>query len=452
MSHLNPDFIEQIRLLYPEANESFLSAMSEPALASIRLNPFKSIQTFDKDLQVPWCKEGRILKERPSFVADPLFHAGTYYVQESSSMFLHFVLDQIFEGKRKEKNAGIKVLDLCAAPGGKSTLICSLLKEQDFLLANEIIKTRFPVLKENLNKWGTINFACSSLDPKAFKPLDSFFDVIVVDAPCSGEGLFRKDPEAMKEWSLQAVDMCAARQKRILEDIIPALQPGGVLVYSTCTFNKKEDEEQVQYLINQGFEPIEFKINSDWNIELGESHSFKFPYHLQKGEGFFLACLRKPDEIKNKVNYKRKALNYCNKQVSSVFREWVQPHKNFAITQYGELYYAMEEYHTEWFEILLGSNIIHSAGLPMGELDKRKQLIPSHELALSIHLNKEVPKIELNLEQAHLYLRKQNLVLSGYEQGWYLACFESFPMGWMKVLGNRINNYLPSNYRVLKEL
>ncbi|MFY8020053.1 MAG: methyltransferase RsmF C-terminal domain-like protein, partial [Bacteroidia bacterium] len=416
------------------------------------LNPFKPIHKFDSELEVPWCKEGRILKERPSFIADPLFHAGTYYVQESSSMFLQFALEKVLSLKREENKAGLKILDLCAAPGGKSTLISSLLQEDDFLLANEIIKTRFPVLKENLSKWGTINYACSSLDPKAFKPLESFFDVIVVDAPCSGEGLFRKDPQAMHEWSLQAVDLCAARQKRILEDIIPALQSGGILIYSTCTFNKKEDEEQVQYLLNHGFESIDLGIPSDWQIELSEFNTYKFPYHLQKGEGFFLACLRKQDAPQNKINYKRKALNFCNKQLSSVFKNWIQADKDFAITQYGDMYYAMEECHTEWFEILIGNHMIHSAGLPMGELDKRKQLIPTHELALSIHLNKALPKIELNLEQAHLYVRKQNLVLSGYEQGWYLACYETYPMGWMKVLGNRVNNYLPSQYRVLKDL
>jgi 16S rRNA C967 or C1407 C5-methylase (RsmB/RsmF family)/NOL1/NOP2/fmu family ribosome biogenesis protein len=452
LQNLNPDFIQQIRLLYPKASESFFTAMSEAALTSVRLNPFKTTGVFENETLIPWCEEGRILQNRPSFIADPLFHAGSYYVQESSSMFLKHALETVFKLLREPKNQNLKVLDLCAAPGGKSTLIASTLEKDDFLLANEIIRTRFPVLKENLIKWGTINYACSSLDPKAFKPLTSFFDVIVADAPCSGEGLFRKDPSAMNEWSLQAVDMCAARQKRIIEDIIPSLKPGGILIYSTCTFNKKEDEEQIQYLINQGFETIPLNIPSDWNIEECENHSYKFPYHLQKGEGFFIACLRKPDETEGRVTYKHKSLSFCNKNTAAPIKEWFLPNSDFAITNYGDTYYAMEESHTRIFEVLIGSGIIQTAGIPVGELDKKKQLIPEHELALSIHKNKSIQKAELSLEQAHLFLRKQNLLLNDLEPGWYLAAYQSMSMGWIKVLGNRVNNYLPSNYRVLKEL
>lgn len=452
MQNLNPDFIEQIRLLYPKASESFFAAMSEQALTSIRLNPFKPTGVFQMNTNVPWCKEGRILNERPSFIADPLFHAGAYYVQESSSMFLEHALQKVFSILREDEKGGLKILDLCAAPGGKSTLITSNMLDKDFLLANEIIKTRFPVLKENLLKWGTINYACSSLDPKGFKTLASYFDVIVADAPCSGEGLFRKDADAMKEWSLQAVEMCAARQKRIIEDILPSLKPGGILIYSTCTFNKKEDEEQVQYLLNQGYETIDLNIPKDWNIEECENNSYKFPYHLQKGEGFFICCLRKPDLEEARKTYKHKSLNFCNKNVSSWFREWFNKDKEFAITNYGNLYYAFEEEHSRIFEVLIGNAMIHSAGMVIGELDKRKQLIPEHELALSIHKRNDIAKVELSLEEAHLFLRKQNLVLNDIEPGWYMACYNSQAMGWMKVLGNRVNNYLPASYRVLKEL
>jgi 16S rRNA C967 or C1407 C5-methylase (RsmB/RsmF family) len=208
---------------------NFINAhqFSEPP-TSIRINPFKS-SALKTNEQVPWCPEGKYLETRPSFTFDPLFHAGCYYVQEASSMFIDHIIKHI----RPNKDEPIKVLDLCAAPGGKSTLINSALNSNDLLVANEIIKTRVPVLCDNLNRWGTANVIVSNNDPKDFSKLTGFFDMILVDAPCSGSGMFRKDPQAMNEWSAANVNLCQQRQERILADIYPALKEDGYLIYST---------------------------------------------------------------------------------------------------------------------------------------------------------------------------------------------------------------------------
>jgi len=449
-SHLK--FIEQIRLLYPEASESFFAALQQEPQTSIRKNPFKLSNQFETETTLDWCELAYLLKERPSFIADPMFHAGTYYVQEASSMFLHWVLKQVLPLLKKDSQA-LKVLDLCAAPGGKSTLIASLLHEHDFLLANEIIKSRLPILRENLQKWGTLNFACSSSDPKYFQNLPAYFDLIVVDAPCSGEGMFRKDEDARNMWSLDNVALCAARQQRILEDVLPSLKEGGILIYSTCTFNEMEDEAQIRNLVAKGYEPIFIECPSNWQMQACENNAFKFPFHLTPGEGFYLACLRKPRTEESSTKHLRtKPLAYCNKAQSAVFAHWFQTDVALSFVEHNKVYAAITKAHEIIWEQLLGTGFVHQVGMPIGELDKNKNLVPSHELALSIFLNKELPSIHLDLMQAKQFLRKDNLQIPAAPLGWQLVKFDGFALGWVKVLGNRINNYLPAAYRVLKAI
>ena len=242
---------------------------------SIRLNPFKkaSVQT---DQQVPWCAEGYYLDKRPSFTFDPLFHAGCYYVQEASSMFIGHLLKQI----RPDNNEPIKILDLCAAPGGKSTLINSALNSNDLLVSNEIIKTRVPVLCDNLNRWGTANIIVTNNDPRDFSRVTGFFDIILVDAPCSGSGMFRKDPAAMSEWSEMNVTLCHQRQERILADVYPALKKDGYLIYSTCSYSHQENEDILDWLCKEyAMETQRMPIEANWGIvetqsdqQIGRAH------------------------------------------------------------------------------------------------------------------------------------------------------------------------------------
>src|ERR1700761_7817396 len=266
------------------------------APTSIRLNPFKKSGVKVNE-QVPWCTEGYYLDTRPSFTFDPLFHAGCYYVQEASSMFIDHILHYIIN---KESDP-IKVLDLCAAPGGKSTLINSALKSNDLLVANEIIKTRVPVLTDNLTRWGTDNSIVTNNDPKDFGKLKGFFDIILVDAPCSGSGMFRKDPDAMNEWSEGNVNLCHQRQERILADVYPALGTDGHLIYSTCSYSVAENEDMLDWLCTEfELESIRIPIDKEWGIVETQSTQkqawgYRFYPDKVKGEGLFAACLRKKE-------------------------------------------------------------------------------------------------------------------------------------------------------------
>ena len=227
-------------------------------LVSVHLNVEKPIMHNGKWLtekadipfefadKVPWAPDAYYLKSRPSFTMDPLFHAGAYYVQEASGMFVSFALKQIADPHQK-----LKVLDLCAAPGGKSTLIQSLISSESLLLSNEVIKTRVPVLTQNMTKWGRANGIVSNNDPSHFKRIPGFFDIILIDAPCSGSGLYRKDPEAASSWSTELVKLCSQRQQRILSDVWDCLKEDGFLIYSTCSYSKEENEDVVDFLFNQ---------------------------------------------------------------------------------------------------------------------------------------------------------------------------------------------------------
>ena len=228
-----------------------LEALGEAPSVSIRLNPSKLRECPFPDAQpVPWSPFGYLLKERPVFTLDPLFHAGCYYVQDTSAMFVGHVFRQLLP----LMEPGATVLDLCAAPGGKSTDLAASLRERwgnaFTLLANEVMRNRFGVLRSNLDTWGDPRTGCVSRDPSAFgdSPL---FDAVVADVPCSGEGMFRKDAQAVAEWSLQTVEFCAARSRRILRDIWPTLKPGGFLVYSTCTFNHFENDDTVEWIASE---------------------------------------------------------------------------------------------------------------------------------------------------------------------------------------------------------
>ena len=234
-------------------------------ITSVRLNPVKPSVFHYPDIAltpIPWAETGYYLSQRPSFTFDPLFHAGCYYVQEPSSMFLEQALRQTVDLTKP-----LKVLDLCAAPGGKSTHIQSLISAESLLVSNEVIKARAGVLKQNIIKWGCSNIIVTNNDPQHFSRIEGFFDVMVVDAPCSGSGLFRRDEAAIDEWSLDNVQLCCGRQRRILADALPALHEGGVLVYSTCSYSKEENEDLMDWLVQEcGLENLQLQVEKEWGI------------------------------------------------------------------------------------------------------------------------------------------------------------------------------------------
>ena len=273
---------------------------------SIRINEKKGTPapvTDIPDNRVAWCDTGYYLPERLSFTFDPLFHAGAYYVQEASSMFLE-------QAVRSHVKTPVRCLDLCAAPGGKSTHLAACLPEGSLLVSNEVIRSRSHILAENIAKWGNPNCIVTNNDPKEIGCLTHFFDVIIADVPCSGEGMFRKDTDSTGEWSIANVELCAGRGRRIIHDVWNALKPGGLLIYSTCTYNTEEDEENIHYITEElGAEALPIPIKDEWQITgpLKYNHPvYRFFPHKTKGEGFFLAALRKADGETEEIRFKNK--------------------------------------------------------------------------------------------------------------------------------------------------
>lgn len=416
----------------------------EEKITSIRVNPFKSAElNFTNSDKVKWCDEAFYLKERPQFTFDPLFHAGCYYVQEAGSMFLAHALRSTVD-----LNKDITVLDLCAAPGGKSTLINSLINQNSVLISNEVIKTRAEILAQNLSKWGTCNTAVTNSDPSVFSKLTEVFDVIVADVPCSGSGLFRKQPEAILEWSENNVNLCSTRQKRILADIINCLKANGVLIYSTCSYSIEENEAIVTWLAEEfSLDLIKIPVEKDWGI-VDSGTGYRFYPNKTKSEGFFCAALKKTKSSTIPVRYKPKnhQLEKASTKELNLIRPYLKDQQN-EIVRFKNEFKLMSPGLLHFFECRGHELYFKKLGTVIGEI-KHGELLPHHEFAQSIHLGNDVLRIELNREQALSFLKKDNLVLEA-EKGIYLMCYRNMGLGWAKVLDRRINNYLPKNYRIL---
>ncbi|MCX8491589.1 MAG: rRNA methyltransferase [Cyclobacteriaceae bacterium] len=422
---------------------AFEAIHQQPSFTSIRLNPAKQ-KAYDLP-KVAWTDFGYLLSERPSFTLDPTFHAGTYYVQESSSMFLEQALKQMVDLTQP-----LRVLDLCAAPGGKSTHLLSLLNRESLLISNEVIRSRASILSENIQKWGNANVVVTNNDPKDFQRLNGFFDVIVVDAPCSGEGLFRKDPKAMEEWSEDNVALCAQRQQRILADVWPALKQDGILIYCTCTYNKKENEENIGWLRNEKkVESLKLEIKSEWGVEeIVENgiYGYRFFPHKIKGEGFFISVLRKKDETEEVSLRTKTQLPLLPKKIAERVNDWLLHTHQLIVLD--DLMVALPEQFFSEINWLANNLHIVTKGTAVATL-KHEKLIPEHAMALSLELNRnQFTQIELSLDQALTYLRKETPLIGEGQKGFALVTYQSHPLGWVNLLGNRINNLYPANWRV----
>jgi 16S rRNA C967 or C1407 C5-methylase (RsmB/RsmF family)/NOL1/NOP2/fmu family ribosome biogenesis protein len=428
----------------------FLKSLHQPSPVSIRINPKKIAAEFPESENIPWSSNGKFLSERPVFTIDPLIHAGAYYVQEASSMFI----EEIF----KQNNLigqPLKVLDLCAAPGGKSTHVLSLISKEGLLVTNEVIKARASILEENITKWGFANVIVSNNDPADFSSLEGFFDVIIVDAPCSGEGMFRKDPPAAEEWSPSNVALCSQRQERILHDIIPALKSGGFLIYSTCTFSTEENENNVEQLIGESFESVRLNIQPESGIsethsgnEGNEIYSYRFYPHKVKGEGFFVSCLRKATGKDFRAGKFRNKIPVFSSKQKQVFENWINRADEFIFFEKGDQVIMFPEAQAEALQVLTQYLRIKKTGVSMGKLI-RDELIPSHDLALSIDISDKLSAVEVSREEALKYLKKEDFYLPNYKQeGWNLIRYNGINLGWVKIMKNRINNYYPVEWRI----
>jgi len=414
-------------------------------ITSIRINPAKQSPINLPNSKIPWTDVGYYLNSRPSFTFDPLFHAGNYYVQEASSMFLEQALKQTVDLTKS-----IKVLDLCAAPGGKSTHIQSLISKNSLLVSNEVIRSRANVLKDNIIKWGCENVMVTNNDPKDFSKLENYFDVIVVDAPCSGSGLFRRDPEAINEWSENNVQLCTQRQQRILSDVWPALKENGILIYSTCSYSNEEDEEIIQWLIeNLSIVHCPLSIDKSWGI-VESAGGYRFWPDKVKGEGFFLACFKKKDgEEEGSFRYKKKPQPLTNKEMKMVER-WMKK-DNLHFIKHINTVYAWPEQQVKDFSFLLEQLRVIYSGTLSGEL-MRDKLVPDHALAMSNLVIDTIHQTELNYDQSIQYLQRKDLKIEVKNKGWQLITYQQHPLGWINALPNRINNYYPRELRILKDI
>lgn len=447
-----PKFLELLNSEPGFDSESFINAHQNlPAPTTIRLNPFKksNIKTGEK---VPWCEDGFYLNERPSFTFDPLFHAGAYYVQEASSMFIGHILQQI------KQSAPVKILDLCAAPGGKSTLLNSAMNTDDLLVANEIIKTRVPILADNLTRWGTSNTIVTNNDPKDFERLPGFFDIVLVDAPCSGSGMFRKDADAMNEWSEANVNLCHQRQERILANVYPALREDGYLIYSTCSYSQQENEDILDWLCREfNMESIQIPINSDWGIVETQSPlklawGYRFYPGKVQGEGLFAACLRKKEETDDLGSFKNNSNQKVDKQDLQLVRSYITAPDEFYYFKVNDDWLAINDMHKESLNLLSHRLYLKKSGVRIGKVAGR-DLVPDHELALSTIINRDaVLQTPLDYNKAIQYLRRDNISIDTNDKGWSLMTFEGQALGWAKLLPNRVNNYYPKELRIISKV
>ena len=406
-------FIREIRLLMGEERfNRFMEAFNEDAPVSIRINPLimrnEKLGMRNDDYQtsaysaVPWCSDGFYLEDRPQFTFDPLFHAGCYYVQEAASMFVTHVLKEIRNEKLEMRN----VLDLCAAPGGKSTAMRSVLPEDCVLVSNEPVPTRAQILLENITKWGAKNCIVTNHYPRDFKKAKAKFDLILCDVPCSGEGMFRKDPTTISEWSPQNVEKCWRLQREIVADAWECLNSGGILIYSTCTYNTKENEENVRWILDTyEAEALEIPIDPRWNITGSLLPGFDAPVYrfipgITRSEGLFICAL-------HKMRNEKLGMRNDDYQTSTESAFSRNQHFSFLISH-------------SLLKIL-------TPDLPQGVF----------------------PRVDLPYQKALQYLRGEALVLP-YDtpKGLVTVTYKGIPLGPMKNIGNRANNLYPKPWRI----
>ncbi len=449
MTILPDEFANAMRQQLGSAFPAFADSLASTPPVSIRLHPLKP-HTFDSLDPVPWSRWGRYMAARPSFTLDPLFHAGCYYVQEASSMFLEQALTHLVPSDQR-----VRILDLCAAPGGKSTHILSIINRDSLLVSNETIRTRANILAENIQKWGYPNAVVTNNDPADFRKLPGFFDVIVVDAPCSGEGLFRKDPRAAEEWSPHHVHLCADRQRRIIGDAWDSLREGGALFYSTCTYNSTENEENLRWIRDHyDVDFLKIPMNPDWGIEEVNENgiiSYRFFPHRAKGEGFFLAAMRKTERSDGPKLKSKKSLSTPSPKVQDRLMKWIEGGSDATFFQFGDLVFYTPASMASEFAVLLSSLRIVYAGTNLATI-KHEKLIPEHALALAVNMNRSAMQhIEVDENTAIRYLRRDALEHSGYRPGFTLVLHRGVPLGWINVLANRVNNMYPSTWRIRLE-
>ena len=452
-------FVERMRreLGAEEAERLCEALLAEPS-TSVRLNPLKMQQVGWSATPIGWSEYGYSLSERPAFTLDPKFHAGAYYVQEASSQFAGYILSQAVGGA--EQCVGLSVLDMCAAPGGKSTHYASLVGEHGLVVANEINRSRAAVLADNARKWGLANMVVTCNDSSHFADYEQWFDVVAVDAPCSGEGMFLKSDEAGEQWSEANVRMCAERQWEIVQNAYAALKEGGVLIYSTCTFNREEDEDLVERICQQYGEELEpvsaIEVDQRWGVVVGQVgvfQTFRFFPHRLRGEGMFMAVARKrglATSRRRTPKARREVITAVDKRSAQELERWVQTPGQMRFFAAGDTLYACREEHFDEIKALSSRLAVIYSGVALGQIFKGK-LKPDGALAFYVGMNREaLPASDVSLEEALQFLRKQDMDAMLFEEGINMVLYDGHPLGFVKRVGGRINNMYPNSLRILK--
>ncbi|HEX5625836.1 MAG TPA: methyltransferase domain-containing protein, partial [Saprospiraceae bacterium] len=436
-------FKDQMKALLGAELSDFETAMNAKPPVSVRINPFKSEHSLPLAGPVPWCKDAFYLTERPIFTVDPFFHAGHYYVQEASSMYLDSILKQLNISK------AATVLDLCAAPGGKSTLIQSHLSEGGLMHSHEFDPHRASVLKQNLERWGQANTLITKgrLDQLPFSTMR--YDLILIDAPCSGEGMFRKEPAALRQWSPKKVQQCTAMQKSILETAHQLCKPNGYIIYSTCTYNTLENEQIVQALLSsQKYQGIHLTDDLNWIRSHQLDCTYRFYPHRTAGEGFTFSVIQKQDKSLHETADFKKS-NTLLKTVSMDLTGWIEDPSDYSTTAHQDQLLAFPTRHMESVQWLHQSGIKVQGGIPIGTF-KGKDFFPAHGLALSIHLHSSIARQQLDEKEALDYLRALSPITeSDIRTTWFVAAYRSARLGWLKRAGHQIKNYFPKNQRII---
>ena len=422
-------FIDQIRGLLPDEWESLVNAITttEPSVA-VRVNEARGVGVPEGAHLVPWCGEGFYLNDRPSFTFDTEWHAGRYYVQDASSMFITHVIRHFIDEP-------VRYLDLCAAPGGKTTAAIQALPPRSLVV--------------NVIRWGNPRCVVTSNAPAHFGKFEHFFDVIATDVPCSGEGMMRKDDEAVAQWTPVLVDQCAQRQREILSDVWQALRPGGLLIYSTCTYNRQENEEIAEFIVNElGAASLEVPVEPSWKIHpaIGsDCYCYRFMPHRVDGEGLFMAVFRKAGDAPRQLPRIKEKMP---KKSDEIGKNWLANPDEFVIEQQGDLFIAMpQDISREVTALRASLNVLH-AGVELATVMGRKS-VPHHALAMSMSRDVDAfPVCEVDYPTALRYLRGESVCLDG-PRGFVLVAHQGAVLGFANNLGNRANNLYPKPQRIL---
>lgn len=447
---LPEEFVRSMREMLGDEAERLFLALDTPAEVSIRVNPAKPAEVFEGEA-IGWSPNGRYLAERPQFTLDPLMHGGAYYVQEASSQFVAHIL-------REDNLDGARVLDMCAAPGGKTTVYSSLVGREGLVVANDINRGRTLALSDNVQRWGMGNVVVTCNEPEHIGAFEQWFDVVAVDAPCSGEGMFRKMDEAREEWTPASVEQCVARQRDILAEAWRALRPGGKLIYSTCTFNDREDEGVVRWLVEEYGDEIvatdRVETEDKWGIirsDIGPFQCFHFYPHSARGEGFFAAVACKAEGVAKRRTPKgrRKVFTTLQSKDLAEVSRWVDDAKAMSFRCVGDVVYGYNSAVMEDVTQLSESLSVVYSGVAMGQIFKGT-LKPEHSLALFVGRNRDVvPEVELSLEDAQNYLRRQDIDANQFSEGVNVVTYKGVTIGFIKRIGARCNNMYPKDLRIL---